>query len=120
MVLLVLRAGLPQNWTSPTATVTKESFNDLFKPLQAWLSNLFRIFYDLLSRGDDSAWQGKQEKVLSLNSGVGGLELSLRQRGTQNRPPPDVFSTVHCSCVAPSSICHLGSATRLCTCNAEG
>lgn len=73
-------AGLPRNWTSTTESVTKRSFEQLFEPLQARFNDCFNLLlFILVSCFRIEPLQGKQLNVISVFSGVGGLELGLRQ-----------------------------------------
>ncbi|CAK8990698.1 unnamed protein product [Durusdinium trenchii] len=80
-------AGLPQNWTSPTATVTKESFNDLFKPLQVEADSFCaQIIQKRMAEGFLPPGE-VHENVVTFNpspkvrESVTGIELGSKRRG---------------------------------------
>lgn len=44
------------------------------------------LFFFVVDSSCRFVWQGSRQKVISLFSGIGGLELALRESGPQNRP----------------------------------
>ena len=76
--------GLPRGWTLPKqGAVSKAQFRNLFpchKRLEAWM--LTECFEVILLSAKAAQASGKLLPMISLFSGVGGLELGLGEWGS--------------------------------------